>query len=93
MSKSDDASDREELKARLENLHVELQSASTITAEERDVLNKMVVGVLHLGDTKVPAEHRLREILEEKSSAYEAEYPKLAFTMRQILDILSRMGI
>ena len=93
MSNSDDAKDRKELKMRLEDLHAELQSASKITANEKDFLSNMVVGVLHLDDIKVPAEHRLREILEEKSSAYEVQYPKLAFTMRQILDILTRMGI
>ena len=88
-----DVNDREELKVRLEDLHADLQSASEITTSEREVLSNMVVGVLRLDETKEPEEHRLREILEEKSSAYEAQYPKLAFTMRQILDILSRMGI
>lgn len=90
---SNDVADREELKLRLENLHADLQTASEITTSEREVLSNMVVGVLRLDEQREPEEHRLREILEEKSSAYEAEYPKLAFTMRQILDILSRMGI
>ncbi len=93
MSNNDDTNDREELKMRLEDLHADLKSASEITASERDVLGNMVVGVLRLDDTKVPAEHHLREILEEMSSAYEVQYPKLTFTMRQILDILSRMGV
>jgi SMC interacting uncharacterized protein involved in chromosome segregation len=88
-----DANDREELKVRLEDLHADLQSASEITASEREVLSNLVVGVLRLDSEKEPTEHHLREVLEEKSSAYEAQYPKLAFTMRQVLDILSRMGI
>jgi SMC interacting uncharacterized protein involved in chromosome segregation len=88
-----DVADREELKLRLEDLHADLQTASEITTSEREVLSNMVVGVLRLDEQREPQEHRLREILEEKSSAYEAEYPKLAVTMRQILDILSRMGI
>jgi hypothetical protein len=70
-----------------------LQIASEITTSEREVLSNMVVGVLRLEEQEEPQEHRLREILEEKSSVYEADYPKLAFTMRQIVDILSRMGI
>jgi SMC interacting uncharacterized protein involved in chromosome segregation len=90
---NNDVADREELKSRLEDLHADLQTASEITTSEREVLSNMVVGVLRLDEQRKPEEHRLREILEEKSSAYEAEYPKLAFTMRQILDILSRMGI
>jgi len=88
-----DVNDREELKVRLEDLHPDLQSASEITASEREVLSNLVVGVLRLDSEKEPTEHHLREVLEEKSSAYEAQYPKLAFTMRQVLDILSRMGI
>jgi|TARA_B110000879_G_scaffold75384_1_gene105142 hypothetical protein len=88
-----DVNDREELKVRLEDLHADLQSASEITASEREVLSNLVVGVLRLDSEKEPTEHHLREVLEEKSSAYEAQYPKLAFTMRQVLDILSRMGI
>jgi hypothetical protein len=88
-----DITERDELKARLEGLHADLQSASEITVSEREVLSNMVVGILHLDDHSEPAEDGLREMLEEKSSAYEAQYPKLAFTMRQMLDILSRMGI
>ena len=88
-----DVNDREELKVRLEDLHADLQGASEITASEREVLSNLVVGVLRLDSDKEPTEHHLREVLEEKSSAYEAQYPKLAFTMRQVLDILSRMGI
>jgi SMC interacting uncharacterized protein involved in chromosome segregation len=90
---NNDVADREELKLRLEDLHADLQSASEITTSEREVLSNMVVGVLRLDNQEEPEEHRLREMLEEKSSAYEVKYPKLAFTMRQILDILSRMGI
>ena len=88
-----DAADREELKLRIEDLHADLQSASEITTSEREVLSNMVVGVLRLDDQRPSTEHHLREMLEEKSSAYEVKYPKLAFAMRQVLDILSRMGI
>jgi hypothetical protein len=90
---SSDAADREELKLRLQGLHADLQSASEMTTSEREVLSNLVVGVLRLDDQKAPEEHHLREILEEKSSVYEVKYPKLAFAMRQVLDILSRMGI
>ncbi len=90
---SNDAADREELKLRLQGLHADLQSASEMTTSEREVLSNLVVGVLRLDEQKAPEEHHLREILEEKSSAYEVKYPKLAFAMRQVLDILSRMGI
>lgn len=88
-----DVADREELKLRLEGLHRDLQHASEITASEREVLSNMVVGVLGLDEQEEPPGQGLREVLEEKSSVWEVKHPKLAFTMRQILDILSRMGI
>jgi len=90
---NNEAADRQELKLRLESLHRDLQHASEITASEREVLSNMVVGVLGLDDHKIDTEHGLRKMLEEKSSAYEVKYPKLAFTMRQILDVLSRIGV
>ena len=88
-----DVADREELKLRLEGLHRDLQQASEITASEREVLSNMVVGVLGLDEQKTETEQGLREMLEEKNSVWEVKHPKLAFTVRQILDILSRMGI
>lgn len=88
-----DVADREELKLRLEGLHRDLQQASEITASEREVLSNMVVGVLGLDEQKAETEQGLREMLEEKNSVWEVKHPKLAFTVRQILDILSRMGI
>ena len=90
---NNDAADREELKSRLEGLHRDLQSASEITASERELLSNMVVGVLGLDDQKMETEQGLQEMLEEKSSAWEVKHPKLAFTMRQIIDLLSRIGV
>jgi len=57
-----------------------------------------VVGILQLEDvhtltSETADEQGFRDMLEQKSLAYEAQHPKLAFTLRQILDILSRMGI
>ena len=58
----------------------------------------MVVGILQLEDVQQPDaeavnEQGLRDTLERKSLEYEAQHPKLAFTLRQILDVLARMGI
>jgi len=44
-------------------------------------------------DAEAVDEQGLRDTLEQKSLEYEAQHPKLAFTLRQILDILTRMGI
>ena len=73
-----------------------------ISAADKDLLGKMVMGILHLEDVQQPVaetitpainELGLRDTLEKKSLEYEAEHPKLAFTLRQVLDVLARMGI
>lgn len=107
MPSSEKTRQRNELKTRLEELHNQLLKSSHISAADRDMLGKMVVGVLQLEDVRYKQMQQdppdaasdiiggqgLRDTLEQKSLEYEAQHPKLAFTLRQILDILARMGI
>ena len=98
MASSEEHNQRNELKIRLEELQGQLIKSSHISAEDKDLLGKMVVGILQLEDVQQPDaetvnEQSLRDTLEQKSLEYEAQHPKLAFTLRQILDVLARMGI
>ena len=98
MPNSKKTNQRNQLKIRLEELHNQLVKSSHISAADRDLLGKMVMGILQLEDVQQPDteavdEQGLRDTLEQKSLEYEAQHPKLAFTLRQILDILTRMGI
>jgi hypothetical protein len=127
MPSSKKTNERAELKIRLEELHNQLVKSSHVSAADKDMLGKMVMGVLQLEDVKfeeVLSEEvlseklsseklssekvqqdisetvtetinapGLRDTLEQKSLEYEAQHPKLAFILRQILDILARMGI
>jgi len=95
MATDHDAKDRSELKSRLQELHNQLESATKIHPEEKDLLSNMIVGILRLEEqsSNLEIESDWTDLLEEKSLVYEAQYPKVAFTLRQILDILSRMGI
>ena len=98
MASSEEHNQRNELKIRLEELRGQLIKSSHISAEDKDLLGKMVVGILQLEDVQQPDaetvnEQGLRDTLEQKSLEYEAQHPKLAFTLRQILDVLARMGI
>jgi hypothetical protein len=95
MATDHDAKDRSELKSRLQELHNQLESATKIHPEEKDLLSNMIVGILRLDEqsSNPEIESDWTDLLEEKSLVYEAQYPKVAFTLRQILDILSRMGI
>ena len=98
MPNSEKTDQRNQLKIRLEELHNQLVKSSHISAADRDLMGKMVMGILQLDDVQQPYaeavdEQGLRDTLEQKSLEYEAQHPKLAFTLRQILDILTRMGI
>jgi hypothetical protein len=98
MSTSEQRNEQSELKIRLQELQSQLVKSSQISAADRDLLGKMVVGILQLEDFQQPqaetvTEQGLRDTLERKSLEYEAQHPKLAFTLRQILDVLARMGI
>ena len=98
MASGEEHNQRNELKIRLEELQGQLIKSSHISAEDKDLLGKMVVGILQLEDVQQPDaetvnEQGLRDTLEQKSLEYEAQHPKLAFTLRQILDVLARMGI
>ena len=95
MATDHDAKDRSEPKSRLQELHNQLESATKIHPEEKDLLSNMIVGILRLEEqsSNPEIESDWTDLLEEKSLVYEAQYPKVAFTLRQILDILSRMGI
>ncbi|MDB9706436.1 DUF4404 family protein [Porticoccaceae bacterium] len=98
MPNSEKTNQRNQLKIRLEELHNQLVKSSHISAADRDLMGKMAMGILQLEDVQQPYaeavdEQGLRDTLEQKSLEYEAQHPKLAFTLRQILDILTRMGI
>ena len=98
MPNSEKTNQRNQLKIRLEELHNQLVKSSHISAADRDLMGKMVMGILQLEDVQQPDaeianEQGLRDTLEQKSLEYEAQHPKLAFTLRQILDVLARMGI
>ena len=98
MASNEEHNQRNELKIRLEELQSQLLKSSHISAADKDLLGKMVMGILQLEDVQQPDvetvnEQGLRDTLEQKSLEYEAQHPKLAFTLRQILDVLARMGI
>jgi hypothetical protein len=53
--------------------------------------------IIAISEAKKPANnsaHRsLRELWEQKSSAYEVDHPEIAYMVRQVLDMLAKMGI
>lgn len=86
-----------ELKAQLIGIHSELEKATTSTAKERDVLGHVMGDIVRLSQGEELSHHdepeSLRAVLEERASTYEVDHPRAAALIRQVLDILAKMGI
>ncbi len=83
----------EELKAKLEELRKELKTASEVNSVERDVWTNLMTDIVNLSTSPDEIEQGFKQTLEEKGTAYEVDHPKVAFAMRQVLDMLTKMGI
>ena len=49
--------------------------------------------IVNLSNAEGEIEQSFRPSLEEKAAAYEVDHPKVAFAVRQVLDMLAKMGI
>lgn len=89
--------DTDELKERLRTLRARLESASGVSPAERDLLTSLMTEIVAIAEDKACSNHGselgLRKLWEQKSSAYEADHPEIAFVVRQVLDMLAKMGI
>ena len=85
--------DNDELKAKLEELRTELQTASQVTPAERDLWTNLMTDIVNLSNAEGEIEPGFRQSLEAKGAAYEADHPKVAFAVREVLDMLAKMGI
>ena len=86
----------EELKSRLDELHQELEKASTLSLEEQDMFGSLMADMVQIAqDESQPEQHNetLREKLEHQASDFDVDHPRLAGVLRQLLDSLGKMGI
>ena len=89
----------EELKARLKDLHHELEQAHTLSLEERDKFGRLMSDMVLIAqgedeESGLPEHNEtLREKLEYKASDFDVDHPRLAGVLRQIIDALNKMGI
>ncbi len=86
----------EELKSRLEELHQQLE-ASQVNAEDRNLLGHLMSDMVNIAGGEQPGESEgdltVTERLEQKASEFEQRHPTVAGVMRQIADLLGKMGI
>lgn len=86
----------EELHSQLDQLHEELEKASTLAPEERDFFGHLMSDMVNIAQGKTPEaepKESLKEQLEKKASDFDTDHPRLAGVIRQVLDALNKMGI
>jgi chromosome segregation ATPase len=86
----------DELKRQLNELHKELERAHTLGPEEKDRFGSLMSEMVEIAQGEEGAEETketLREKLEHKASDFDAEHPRLAGVLRQVIDALGKMGI
>lgn len=89
--------DNEDLRNQLQTLHDDLEKALKVTAIEKDVWGHVMGDMVRIYEGEELRHHEeprsLREVLEARESQYEVAHPRIAGIVRQILDILAKMGI
>ena len=89
--------DKQQLHARLEELHTALQQVDTLDATERATLERLRGDIEALLSERedVSAQHYkgLAERLREEIEQIEASHPQAALLMGRVIDALANLGI
>jgi hypothetical protein len=89
--------DTNELKERLCSLKNRLENATEVSPADRDLWTSLMNDIIALHEQKKlstqAAPSTFRELWKQKSYAYEVDHPEIAYLVRQVLDILAKMGI
>ena len=87
---------KERLRELVNSLHQELERTPQVDAEGRELLRELTDDIETLvGHNVLPAEHRdsASERVENAALRFEAEHPRLAGILGEIVDALGRLGI
>ena len=89
--------DTDALKERLCSLKNRLENATEVSPADRDLWTSLMNDIIALHEQKKlstqAAPSTFRELWKQKSCAYEVDHPEIAYLVRQVLDILAKMGI
>lgn len=89
--------ERAKLTETLEAVHRELASSEQVDPQARDLLQELLGDIQRLLDEPSGARAREDEGLGDRvtdvAATFEADHPRLAATVRQVIDALATMGI
>jgi hypothetical protein len=86
----------EDLREELKTLHHRLESTLHTTPQGRDSLSLLMTDLVRLyeGEELDPDEgESLKEQLEDQAADFEARHPRLAAVLRDVMDVLAKLGI
>lgn len=88
--------DEQQLREELKALHDKIESAKRTEAVDRDTFGQVMTGIVRLsrGEELGPQEaENLKEQLEEHATDFEVRHPRVAGVLRDVMDVLARLGI
>ncbi|MCK9505471.1 MAG: DUF4404 family protein [Porticoccaceae bacterium] len=86
----------QDLRSELQSLHQQIETAIHKESLDKDVLSHVMTDIVRIsqGDDLQAAESEtLKEQLEDQVADFEAGHPRLAATLRDIMDVLAKLGI
>jgi len=83
-----------ELKSLMQRLHKALNEAPELDAEMADLIRQLDQDLHNISKpTEAPKEHDLRGRLESVAAEFDADHPQASGILREVADVLSKMGI
>lgn len=87
---------QDDLHERLQELRRQLEESNKVDDHIKDMLGSLMEDVLKLSSHPAGGSVRkesVKQQLEEQATDFESQHPKLAATIRQVMDLLAKMGI
>ncbi len=82
----------EQLKEKLQSLHDALQQVDALDDDTRALLNTLDKDIARVTAGN-PVSENLTDKLEEQTVKFEGEHPQMSAILRDVIDLLGKMGI
>ena len=85
----------QDLRSELKELHDQLEASLRKAPEDRDILSHIMTDLVRVAEGEKlygDEPETLKEHLEEKAADFESRHPKAAAILRDVMEVLSRLG-
>jgi hypothetical protein len=86
----------QELRQELQELHDQIEASLHKSPSDKDLLGHIMTDVVRLAQGEEIGEvdaESLKEQLEDKATDFESRHPTIAGVLRDMMDVLARLGI